>query len=85
MGQRRSIGVAELVRQIADETFAKDGPRPGDQARLYHKCRRLARSASFGMAPKLAALALTARDERVKAVAALAVLEGAEEMSTDCI
>jgi hypothetical protein len=85
MGQWRSIGVAELVQQIADEAFPEDGSGPVEQALLYDRCRRLARVASLRLpqARDLVALARTARDERVKAVAMLAVLELADEMSTD--
>ena len=85
MGQRRSIGVAELAQRIADEAFPDDASSPIDRALLYRKCRRLAYIAPFGVAQaqELIALAHAARDERVKAIAKLACLAGAEEVSTD--
>ena len=76
MSLRRGMGVAELAQQIADEVFPRFGTAASDPARIQRNCRRLGRVASFRTtsASELVALARTAPDERLKAVAALAVL-----------
>jgi len=57
--------------------FQREIRNPDGQSKFYHQCRKLAREALRETKRRLIALAKNAKDERVRPVCLVAVMDGA--------
>jgi hypothetical protein len=76
LSQEQSVEILK-VRTKAFRFGPGQSGNPGGQSRFYHEARKLARRAAPEMMQVLTELARSAKDERVRSVCAVAVLDRA--------